>query len=433
MKRKILWALAMCMAFVLIAGCATAAKPPSMPLGQPSFNEYAFEARLWVEKNRAFQSGNWAIEAGWNSPHEWRPSGRINKGVLLVHGLGDSPWSFVDIGKFLADRGYLVRTVLLPGHGTKPEDLIDVDIADWRRLVKEQVALLRADVGDVYLGGFSTGANLVLEYALDNDEAVSGLLLFSPALQSSMTMDWVTPWLAKVRTWVIAPDAMSQQQTPVRYMNVPSNGFAQFYRTSAAVREKLSGKPYRKPALLVAAQHDSVVDVEFLRQTFTEKFPHPASRMIWYGVGEPSDTRVLVRPDRLEALRISEFSHMSVLFSPTNPLYGREGSQRMCNNGQESDGLKQCEAGAEVWYSDWGYKEEGKVHARLTFNPYFEWQAEVMTGVIDGDESMHKAGIVLDRKNVPDRRNLETPEIGVGSFNRRSGLSDSKQGSGCAA
>ena len=398
MKQKILLALVICLVFILIAGCATTAKSPSMPLGQPSFNEYACEARLWVEKNRVFQSENRAIEASWNSPREWRPPGRINKGVLLVHGLGDSPWSFVDIGKHLADRGYLVRTVLLPGHGTKPEDMIGADIADWRQLVNEQVALLRAEVGEVYLGGFSTGANLVLEYALDNDEAVNGLLLFSPAFKSSMAMDWATPWLAKVRTWLIAPDAMSQQQTPVRYMNVPSNGFAQFYHTSTAVRKKLTNTPYRKPALLVAAQRDSVVDVEFVRQTFTEKFLHPASRMIWYGEREESDPRVLVQPDRLEVLRISEFSHMSVLFSPTNPLYGHEGSQRMCNNGQESDDLKRCEAGREVWYSDWGYKEAGKVHARLTFNPYFEWQAEIMVGVIDGEQRMHKPEIVLGRR-----------------------------------
>lgn len=384
MKRKILWALAICVAFILITGCATAAKPPNMPLGQPTFGEYAFEARLWVEQNRAFQGENRTIEAGWNSPQEWRPEGPITKGVLLVHGLGDSPWSFVDIGKNLADRGYLVRTVLLPGHGTKPEDMIGVDIADWRRVVKEQVGLLRSEVPDVYLGGFSTGANLVLEYALDNDQAISGLLLFSPAFKSSMSMDWVTPWLAKVRTWMISPDEMRQQQTAVRYMNVPSNGFAQYYHSSTAVREKLADKTYRKPALLVAAEHDSVVDVEYLRQIFTERFPHPDSRMIWYGELNAPEPRILVRPDRLEAQRISQFSHMSVLFSPTNPQYGRDGSQRMCNNGQEDESREQCEAGAEVWYSDWGYTEVGKIHARLTFNPYFEWQAAIMVGVIDG-------------------------------------------------
>ncbi len=384
MKRKMAWALAAITVFTLVAGCGTTAKAPGMRLGQPSFGKYADDARRWVEKNRVFQSETHAIEVDWNSPQEWRPSGPISKGILLVHGLGDSPWSFVDIGKDLADRGYLVRTVLLPGHGTKPEDMIDVDLADWRRVVKEQVGLLRTEVPSVYLGGFSTGANLVLEYALDNDEAISGLLLFSPAFKSSMAMDWVTPWLAKVRTWVISPDEVGQQQTPVRYMNVPSNGFAQYYRSSIAVREKLADMTYRKPALLVAAENDSVVDVEFLRQIFTEKFPHPDSRMIWYGDLKDPESRVLVRPDRLESLRISEFSHMSVLFSPTNPQYGREGHQRICANGQEDESSKQCEAGADVWYSDWGYTEVGKIHARLTFNPYFEWQAEIMASVLHG-------------------------------------------------
>lgn len=384
MTRKLLWVFALCFALIVMHGCATPDKPPIMPLGQHSFAEYADQTKHWVEQNRAFQSDDRVAETRWNSPQEWRPTGAANKGVLLVHGLGDSPWSFVDIGKRLADRGFLVRTVLLPGHGTKPADLIDVDIADWRQLVNEQVALLQAEVGDVYLGGFSTGANLVLEYALDHDEAISGLLLFSPAFKSSLAVDWVMPWLAKAKTWLRNPDETRPQQTPIRYVNVPSNGFAQFYLTSSAVREKLAGRTYRKPALLVASEHDSVVDVDFVRQTFTQQFTHPASRMIWYGELATSEPRVLVQPDRLEALRISQFSHMSVLFSPDNPLYGRDGSQRMCNNGLDSEESKKCEAGVEVWYSAWGYKEAGKVHARLTFNPYFEWQTEVMAGVLDG-------------------------------------------------
>jgi hypothetical protein len=35
-----------------------------------------------------------------------------------------------------------------------------------------------------------------------------------------------------------------------------------------------------------------------------------------------------------------------------------------------------------VWYSDWGYREPGKMHARLTFNPYFNWQLGVIDEVL---------------------------------------------------
>jgi esterase/lipase len=172
-----------------------------------------------------------------------------------------------------------VRTALLPGHGTRPADLIGVDIDDWRRLVAEQVALMAQEVPQVYLGGFSTGANLALEYALDHGE-VQGLVLFSPAIKSKVPADWALPWLAKLTTWLRDPGAAQPQQTPVRYLNVPTNGFAQFYRGSAAVREKIARQTYDKPALLVLAQHDSVVDVDDVLQTFQQRFTHPQSRLI---------------------------------------------------------------------------------------------------------------------------------------------------------
>jgi hypothetical protein len=44
--------------------------------------------------------------------------------------------------------------------------------------------------------------------------------------------------------------------------------------------------------------------------------------------------------------------------------------------------MGRCLAGEPVWYSDWGHREPGKVFARLTFNPYFEWQSGVMLQVL---------------------------------------------------
>ncbi len=368
---------------LLLVSCASVSSSQA-PLGQKSFAAYQAETRAWLAQHRQFQSGDTAAELGWNTPQEWRPAPASSKGILLIHGLGDSPWSFSDLGPLLAKQGFLVRTVLLPGHGTKPADLMDASIDDWRRVVREQAEILRRESGQVYLGGFSTGANLALEYAQDNPE-IAGLLLFSPALKSDNPHDWLTPLIAWARPWLREPDGSRPQQTPVRYLNTPTNGFAQFYRSSASVRMGLMFKPYDKPALIVTVRHDSVLDVRYTLDAFQQRFTHPASRMIWYG--EPPDDlplppRVVVRPDALPEKRISQFSHMSVLFSPDNPLYGERGSQRFCWNGQTEDGLQQCLAGAEVWYSDWGYREPGKIHARLTFNPYFDWQAGIITDVL---------------------------------------------------
>ena len=94
----------------------------------------------------------------------------------MIHGLGDSPWTFTDLGKTLADQGYLVRTMLLPGHGTRPADMIGVTSEDWTKVVNEQVALLKKQYPKIWLAGFSTGCNLALDYSEEHPDDVEGLL-----------------------------------------------------------------------------------------------------------------------------------------------------------------------------------------------------------------------------------------------------------------
>lgn len=164
----------------VIAASAVAARPQS-------FEQYRDETVRDLQRRRSFQGSDTASELAWNAPQEWRPQGlaegmRPAKGILLVHGLGDSPWSFNDIAPELAKRGFLVRTILLPGHGTRPEDMMHVTVEDWRRVVERQAETMRREVGQLYLGGFSTGANLALEYAYQNDD-VAGLVLISPGFK----------------------------------------------------------------------------------------------------------------------------------------------------------------------------------------------------------------------------------------------------------
>lgn len=357
----------------------------SLPLGQTSFATYREETRQWLEQARDFQSPNHVVELDWNAPQEWRPEQPTSRGILLVHGLGDSPWSFSDLGPSLAKQGFLVRTLLLPGHGSKPADLLNTRLEEWRQLLREQAAVLAKEVPHIYLGGFSTGANLVLHYAYEHPD-VEGLLLFSPAFKSNTAYDWLPSLIAWAKPWLREPSPDRPTQTPVRYLNVPTNAFAQFYRSSVTVRAKLNAGRYDKPVLLVVAQHDSVLDTAHIRDTFTQRFTHPASRLVWYGTADVEtslERRILTRSDALPERRISQFSHMGVLFSPHNPLYGEQGSQRICWNGQDDLGMAGCEAGESVWYSDWGYRVAGKYHARLTYNPYFDWQNEVMVEVLN--------------------------------------------------
>ncbi|RAU44671.1 alpha/beta hydrolase [Pseudomonas sp. RIT412] len=370
------------LSFLALHACAS----NDVPLGQASFAEYRQQTVAWLQQHRDFQTRDHGAELEWNAPQEWRPNGVAKRGILLVHGLGDSPWSFHDVGQALADQGFLVRTVLLPGHGSKPSDMLDVTLEQWQQVVREQTAALQREVSTVYLGGFSTGANLVLDYAYDRSD-IAGLVLFSPAFRPANTYAWLTQYIGWFRPWLASPsDGNRPMQTPVRYLNVPTNGFAQFYRSALLAQERLETRHYEKPVFVAITQHDSVLDTAYVLDSFNTRFSHPASRLIWYGAS-PAMTartpRVKVRTDDLPAYRIAQFSHMGLMFSPQDPLYGKDGSQRICWNGQEAAAMQKCLDGEPVWYSDWGHREPGKVFARLTFNPYFDWQMGVLMGVLE--------------------------------------------------
>ena len=131
-----------------------------MPLGQSSFAAYQADTKAWVEAHRNYVSkttNERAFELAANLPKEYRPEKPDGRGILLVHGLGDSPWSFSDIATSLAKEGILVRTVLLPGCGTKPADMMAATSEDWQRVVQEQADLLAKEVNAMWMLRFLSG------------------------------------------------------------------------------------------------------------------------------------------------------------------------------------------------------------------------------------------------------------------------------------
>ena len=387
----------------LISSCT---QTPSHPLymqsqghytgtGFDSFAAYQKATRRWLKSNRVFLSEDKSAELEMNMPFSVEPvserTSAGSRGIILVHGLGDSPWSFRDLAQEFAKRGYLVRTLLLAGHGTRPADMLSIDDTEWEALVREQIAILKQDVDEISLGGFSTGANLVTSYAVE-DPDVQSLFLFSPAFRSDEQFDFMAPVAATFKDWLFTPDPL-KVTNKARYSTVPLNGFAQYYQTSATVQDKLTSHTFDRPVFIATSEADSVVDIRETLTLFETRFTHPASRLAWFGsAAQTNDFRVKSFPGRVPEFNISNFSHMGILFSPENSYYGRQAPYRMCNNGQTEIQRAQCEQGGTVWYSAWGYQEDGKAHARLTFNPYFKQMLKQIEKVIDGQSPQAKYG-----------------------------------------
>ena len=372
---------------LLLSGCSQIPDQPnyhpssSLPDHQQSnFADYTKETRIWLEQNRVFLGDDKKAELAANTPFEIKPQspGKMSRGILLVHGLGDSPGYFKDMATELSQQGFLVRSMLLPGHGSKPADLMLPEIADWEKAVHHQVKLLSEEVDELWLGGFSTGGNLVTTEALSNDK-VKGLLLFSPGFVPRFKATALAPYARWFKDWA----NIRAESNYMRYDSLSMNGAALYYLSAKTVQDELSAKVWNKPALITISEDDSVISSESVISLFNTRFTHPDSRLIWFGnLPSVKDSRVITlaksRPDQ----NISTVAHMSVLFSPDNSYYGKQGSYRMCNNGQTETAETQCPQVNNIWYSAWGYQDADKIHARLTWNPYFSETVEIIKEVI---------------------------------------------------
>lgn len=375
--------------FLCLAACALlvscgSTKAPVMKLGQESFLQYQQETTQWVSEHRHFVSTDKASELSFNTPFEVKPAKPNGRGILFIHGLGDSPFTFTDLARDLAEHGYLVRVILLPGHGTKPADMIGSDSALWEKVVDEQMELLAKDVKEVWIGGFSTGGNLAINYAYKHSN-VRGMVLFSPAIEVKTNLIKLAPAVDLFVTWLRAPDEKNARQTPFKYTTVPLDGIVAFKNTMDTAFQDVSQKQYSKPSIVALSQHDSILPTKKIASLFEKQLTSPYSRILWYGQNQPElkSDKFLIRTDYLPEERIESFAHMSMTFSPDNTWYGKDGKFRYCLNSMSAEANLKCQTEKDIWRGAWGATDGTKVFARLTFNPYYQWQLKQILEVLE--------------------------------------------------
>jgi carboxylesterase len=101
--------------------------------------------------------------------------------ALLIHGLSGTPYEMRLLGERLNAAGVRVHGVRLAGHGAGPEELGEVTHANWYESVVDGFERIRGyDEPNVVIG-LSMGAVLAARLAIDQREAVSGLVMLAPA------------------------------------------------------------------------------------------------------------------------------------------------------------------------------------------------------------------------------------------------------------
>lgn len=134
------------------------------------------------------------------SPNEFRFEGHRREGVLLLHGLTGTPAELRVLGETLASDGYTVHAPLLPGRGTRPEDMHALGWEDWMDAALRAYDALAERHASVVVGGVSAGGTMALDIALRRRPAA--LLLYATALAIRDRIAYVTPYIWRiVRSW----------------------------------------------------------------------------------------------------------------------------------------------------------------------------------------------------------------------------------------
>ena len=167
------------------------------------------------------------------------PGGRV--GVLISHGFTGTPQSIRPWAEHLAAGGLTVSAPLLPGHGTRWQDLNATGFADWYTAVEAAFDGLRARCDSVFAMGLSMGGTLVLRLAEQRAGEVAGLVVVNASLATERRDAKLLPIASRlVGSFAgIASDIKKSGVTELAYDRLPLKAAYSLQRAWPLVRADL--------------------------------------------------------------------------------------------------------------------------------------------------------------------------------------------------
>jgi alpha-beta hydrolase superfamily lysophospholipase len=240
------------------------------------------------------------VDRNWNRTYILNADKPIG-GVLLLHGLSDSPYSLRALGQRLHAEGYTVIWLRIPGHGTCPAALANVSSEDWLAAVKVAMRGLRDQLPDgapLILGGYSNGGALSVLYTLSAIDDVTlpkpkAIILFAP-------MIGINPMASITRLYHMVAlvsgnqkaqwSGISAEIDPFRYSSWPMNASVQAWLVTQAVERQLfklqkSRRMHEMPPVLAMQSIvDSTVIVPKLITTLFDRLSSASSELFLFDI-----------------------------------------------------------------------------------------------------------------------------------------------------
>ncbi len=238
-------------------------------------------------------------EPDWNRSFEMTadtPAG----GVLLLHGMSDSPYSLRALAETLNQRGYWVLGLRMPGHGTAPSGMKHVKMQDMAAAARLGMEHLASRLGQkpIHIVGYSTGASLALDLALDAMEGKvapipTSLVLISPAIRihpiaalaSFKDAMSIIPGLGRLAWTQILPEF-----DPYKYNSFTANAGDVVHRLTRSVDKRIAARAKAKPdqvlppILVFKSTVDATVTTEAVVDRLLELLPPHLNELVLFDI-----------------------------------------------------------------------------------------------------------------------------------------------------
>ncbi|MEQ9715205.1 MAG: alpha/beta fold hydrolase [Candidatus Asgardarchaeum sp.] len=183
-------------------------------------------------------------------------------GILLIHGFSGSPGEMKPLGEYLADRGFTVNCILLPGHCTSPDDMNTKKWQDWANAVENGYKELQ-DMGikNVFVCGLSMGGVLTL-YLGEKYTDVSGLIPMAAPVEIKNWKLTFLPLLKHFKKFITKETAVKEAKEEYElkhfsYDVVPLSALHELLKLLKVVRKNLH--KISAPTLIIHSRSDELV------------------------------------------------------------------------------------------------------------------------------------------------------------------------------
>ncbi len=239
----------------------------------------------WMDYYEAFGLEVEAIRSGcepWMMTHD----APVQNGIVLVHGLTDSPYFMRAIGQRFYNWGFNVYIPLLDKHGLKnPEGMKGVKLKRWTDNVAYAITVAKEDSARISIGGLSTGGALSLDEALFRAVQVTGgVFLFSAALGLAGPLgntfeealrSLLFPVLSDLQDLTDKPLVSDRADlNPYRYHRMDSDGARELSELIKKLDEWFNdkqSKPLSAPVFAAHSEADTTADIQRIEQLVKHK------------------------------------------------------------------------------------------------------------------------------------------------------------------